>query len=930
MAQTKIEQGLLKFTEATDYLKIPTGTTAQRPSSPNAGYIRFNTTISAVETYDGTKWIEIGLSPPTFSSVDYPGSATALDPAGGESLVINGDTFNVGITITIGGTTPSSITRNSATQLTVTTPAKTAGTYDIVFTNTDGGTATATNAVSYNGVPAFTNAAGSLGSVGENEAISFSVAATEPDGGAITYAVTSGALPSGASLNASTGAITGTAPSVSADTIYNFTITATDNENQTASRAYSITVTNLTIESFFKPILYTGDGTSNRTITTGFPTDLVWIKATSHANSWAAQDSTRGVNSIMSLNTTGGELDATWRSNYGQITSFTSTGFVVNPGSTGTGNFNSTNYTYIAYCFRANGGTTSSNTDGAITSTVQVNNTLGMSIVKWTGTGSASTVGHGLSAAPKLIIQKSIGSSDWPVYHGSISSPNSNFPTFNNGGGLNSISNYWGSGGVTSSVFGVIGSPYSINASGVDQIAYCFTEIAGFSKFDSYTGSGTSTGPIVNTGFKPALLIIKKESADNWFVYDNKRDTSNPNDTIVAANLSDAQYSNYAEKVNFYDNGFQPVTATGGINGSGAKYLYIAFAAAPDTTTPTLADSFNAITYSGNGSTQSISGFGFQPNFIWIKNRTNAYSHQLYDSVRGAGSDKNIQSDNTSAEGADANLYGFISSFDSDGYTVQSGTSAGFTNIWTNQSGQNYVAWAWKADDALPTINTDGDINSIVSANSNAGFSIVKYIGDGSTSLRGIGHGLSAAPELIIQKSITNPSTYGTSNWRVGGTVLGGAGKYMYLNLTNAVATNSNEWGNTQPDATKFYVSGTAERSANESGIDYINYCFHSVSGYSKIGSYTGTGTTNSITGLGFQPDWLMIKRVTGGSSNGWVICDSARGVGVNLRADTAGAEVDESAYTTSFDSDGFTLAQAGGNTNVSGSTYIYAAFKIN
>ena len=110
---------------------------------------------------DGTfEWGE-AINPPTFSSVDYPGSATALDPAGDESLVINGSNFTAGITLTIGGTTPSSITLNSSTQLTVTTPAKTAGTYDIVFTNTNGGTATATNAVSYNGIPAFTNAAGS-------------------------------------------------------------------------------------------------------------------------------------------------------------------------------------------------------------------------------------------------------------------------------------------------------------------------------------------------------------------------------------------------------------------------------------------------------------------------------------------------------------------------------------------------------------------------------------------------------------------------------------------------------------------------------------------------------------------------------------------------------------------------------------------------
>ena len=183
---------------------------------------------------DGTfEWGE-AINPPTFSSVDYPGSTTALDPAGGESLVINGGNFVSGITVTIGGTSASSVTLNSAIQITVTTPAKTAGTYDIVLTNTNGGTATASNAVSYNGVPAFTNAAGSLGSVEEGSAVNLSAAATEPDGGAITYAITSGSLPSGLSLNSSTGAITGTAPSVSADTTSNFTVTATDNENQTA------------------------------------------------------------------------------------------------------------------------------------------------------------------------------------------------------------------------------------------------------------------------------------------------------------------------------------------------------------------------------------------------------------------------------------------------------------------------------------------------------------------------------------------------------------------------------------------------------------------------------------------------------------------------------------------------------------------------
>ena len=179
---------------------------------------------------DGTmEWGTVVINP-TFSSFDYPGDDTALDPAGNQSLVINGGGFNVNVTVTIGGTTCSSITRNSATQLTVTTPAKSAGSQILVITNTDGGSAN-TN-VSYNGVPAWTTSAGSLGSISEGGTINLTVAATEPDGGAITYAITSGSLPSGASLNTSTGAITGTAPSVSADTTSSFTITATDNENQ--------------------------------------------------------------------------------------------------------------------------------------------------------------------------------------------------------------------------------------------------------------------------------------------------------------------------------------------------------------------------------------------------------------------------------------------------------------------------------------------------------------------------------------------------------------------------------------------------------------------------------------------------------------------------------------------------------------------------
>ena len=138
MALTKLDKNLLGFSDDTDFVKLPSGTTAQRPGSPAAGQFRFNTTINDAEVYDGTAWLRMGTSPPTYSAIDYPGSATAADPAGGESIIITGTEFKVGVTLTVGGTTPSSITRNSATQITFTSPAKSAGSYSIVITNTDG------------------------------------------------------------------------------------------------------------------------------------------------------------------------------------------------------------------------------------------------------------------------------------------------------------------------------------------------------------------------------------------------------------------------------------------------------------------------------------------------------------------------------------------------------------------------------------------------------------------------------------------------------------------------------------------------------------------------------------------------------------------------------------------------------------------------
>ena len=908
MAQTKIEQGLLKFTEATDYLKIPTGTTAQRPSSPSAGYIRFNTTISAVETYDGTKWVEIGLNPPTFSSVDYPGSATALNPDGGESLVINGDTFNVGITVTIGGTTPSTITRNSATQLTVTTPAKTAGTYDIVFTNTDGGTATATNAVSYNGIPAFTNAAGSLGSVKDGNAINFSVAATEPDGGAITYAVTSGALPSGASLNTTTGAITGTAPSVSADTTSNFTITATDNENQTASRAYSITITPILPSDNFQIVTYTGTSATQSITGVGFKPDLVWIKDRGNAEQHILNDSTRGASYDLSTNTTTAQANRTTG-----FTSFDNDGFTL--GTDGGGVVNdSTRGPYVAWCWKANGGTTSSNTDGTITSTVQVNQNLGFSIVQATASGgvnATNSFGHGLGVTPAMIILKETsGVAGWLVWHQSFSNTAQDYLTLNTTNAKNTASQVWANSAPTSTVFSATnGWSYNTNAT---VIAYCFAEVESFSKIGSYTGNGSDNGPIVETGFEPAFVMGKRtDTADNWWILDNKRNTSNPRNTGLFPNLTSADLTG-GYSVNFLSNGFQVNTTNAALNANGGTYIYMAFAADPDTTSPTLADSFNITTYSGNSSTQNITGLGFSPSLVWIKSKNiSGANHNLYDSVRGAG--KVILSNSTLAEVTTTEMTGFSS----DGFNFTG------TALDSNNTGNNMVAWAWKADDALPTINTGGSINSLVSANANAGFSIVKYtIGTPSTSDT-IGHGLSSTPELILTKNIST-----SVDWYCWHTGIG-TSNYIVLNSTAAKVAYSGLFDSVTSTNFQYKPTSTSNQS-------YIAYCFHSVSGFSKIGSFTGNGTasfTNPLQNIGFRPDMIILKNAS--AVGNWRILDSVRGPAQNnvqLNPNTADAEyagTDSTDYIK-FEDNGFRVTTGNATYNGNGNTIIYAAFKIN
>lgn len=243
MAQTKVKSGLLNFPDQTDFVKLPSGTTAQRPASPEQGYSRYNTTDNKLEFWSGSIWQQLpGVVAPTIVTVSYPGDDLAADPVGGQTITLTGTNFLAGASVEIGGTLASVVTVVSKTEITFTAPAKAAGDYDIFLTNGDNTTATFVNGMSYNGVPSWTTAAGNLGTFPAGSTIpTITLVATEPDSGVISYSVTTGALPTGLAL---TGAdIDGNVPSPAGETTYNFSITASDDENQESTeRAFNIVV----------------------------------------------------------------------------------------------------------------------------------------------------------------------------------------------------------------------------------------------------------------------------------------------------------------------------------------------------------------------------------------------------------------------------------------------------------------------------------------------------------------------------------------------------------------------------------------------------------------------------------------------------------------------------------------------------------------
>ena len=325
----------------------------------------------------------------------------------------------------------------------------------------------------------------------------------------------------------------------------------------------------------FQTALWTGDGNSTQAITndgdSNLQPDFVWLKRRNGVENHTLADTSRGVTKRISSNETNAE-------DTNGIASVQSDGFTVSLSYNG----NANGSTYVGWQWKANGGTTSSNTNGTITSTVQANTTAGFSIVTYTGTGSAATLGHGLGSAPEVVIVKSRSQGyGWIVYHkAAASDAHTDYLGLDDSDALTDFP-MWNDTAPTSTVFSV-GTDVAVNNNTQNYVAYCFAQKQGYSKFGSYEGNGNANGTFVYTGFKPAWLMIKRvDDTNNWYIFDNTRDSyQNPFADIMEANSNIVENADTA-RGDFLSNGVKIRSTANAFNASSGTYIYMAFAESP-------------------------------------------------------------------------------------------------------------------------------------------------------------------------------------------------------------------------------------------------------------------------------------------------------------------------------------------------------------
>lgn len=912
------------------FIRVPVGTTAQRPSSPASGHLRYNTNFNLLEQYNAglNQWQAID-TPPTITTLSYSGSITAADPAGGTSITLTGTNFQAGATVTIGGTTASSISVVSSTSITFTTPVKTAGDYDVVVQNQNGLRATLTNGITVNGTPTFTTGA-TLTPVASTSTISITILATEPDGGTIAYSETTGTsnpLPSFLSLNSGTGVLSGTAPSVTSNTTHTFEITATDDENQTINRTFNLVVNRLYYahqvpssmtfsDARSQHLSRTHTGAGNRqtfTLST-------WIKKTD-----VAAESGQGA-------IFGSGVDANNRD-------------VLRIGTDG----------LIEYQGIISGTSKSVKTESIIRGHTEWAHV--MLVVDTTQASSANRVKIYLDGQLQTL---SGNTGDWHAQNSNTSVNNACLHLIaarTGDGSENSL--HWD--GALAEIHMVDGTALTPTSFGEDHNGdwkpklysgshgtngfYLPLRQEGEAGWSVTQHEGTNEQQIItNVGFDPDLVWFKwRDGGSGWEVHDTLREEGHR----LRLDTTDGDLSGINGVTQILNDGYQLNNSGGGGESNGANRTYMAYhwdAGAGQVQnkkfealgesggilykgdtfefTADVSATYN-ISYTGGGDNASGSGStGIAQNLTLF----NWGTHELF---------KNGVSQLT-WRGA------YLSNATNQTYTRQRTAENGSTTLALTAGDVVKVVFAESNSDissgtyynmyqgkpsvtfTTPNNNTTGSINAQVKANTAHGFSIVKYTGSGSAAT--IGHGLSSAPKWIAIKNLTD-----TESWAVGHENIGWDYS-MKFDDNSARTSGAAIFNATSPTSTVFSV-GTNNRT-NSSSDSYIAYVWSEVSGYSKFGTYSGSGSAGNAITLGFKPGLVIIKRYD--STGNWVLFDHLRSP-YGRADDAVSLDIADRTYTAAdgvggidFNSNGFTLQDNHTTRNASGGSYVYMAFKDN
>ncbi len=628
------------------------------------------------------------------------------------------------------------------------------------------------------------------------------------------------------------------------------------------------------IEDVFSTYLYTGNG-STQTITNGIDLStkggLVWLKARSQAYDNYLYDTSRGALKDLNSNGNGAEVSIA-----ASLTAFNTGGFSL--GSLLDINGNST--TFTSWTFRKQA--------------------KFFDVVTYTGNGTARTIAHNLGSVPGCIIVKATsGAGNWYVYHRSLGNTQEirlNQTAASASGSL------WDSTTPTSTVFS-LGASSDVNSGGTTYVAYLFAHNAGgfgasgadnVISCGSFVADNYTNGPEINLGWEPQWLLVKNATnAVGWITIDNmRRFTADGSDATLAPNSTAAEVA----QTGYYKvlpTGF--VGGTAGSGGSTNTFIYIAIRRGPMRTPTSGTDVYKGIARNGTGTDTTVTGVGFTPDLVLTRDRGGAsgYSFTSFDRLRGANNF--ISTNATSAE--NGSVTNALTGFDvMNGYKV--GT------------------------DATLLVVNDGSIITECFRRAPGFFDEVCYTGTGSATT--VAHNLAAVPELMIFKMRSN-----AEYWAVYHKDLG-TNKYVVLNTTAASVTSTViPVNNTAPTSSVFTLGHSVPNNTGTGNGTYVAYLFASCPGVSKVGSYTGTGTTKQIDcGFTAGARFVLIKRTD--STGDWYVWDSARGIVAGndpyLLLNSTAAEVTNTDYVDTY-SAGFEISStAPAAINANGGTFIFLA----